>query len=82
MTKKKEDAKAARKNLEKQFKKQQETGGLIDFTKLPGYKESMDFEELEKKYKGAIRKKAMGGDLKTEYRAGGAMNLGNYKGQF
>ena len=29
MTKKKEDAKAARKNLEKQFKKQQETGGLM-----------------------------------------------------
>jgi hypothetical protein len=29
-----------------------------------------------------IKKKAMGGDLKTEYRAGGAVNLGNYKGQF
>ena len=28
------------------------------------------------------KKKAMGGDLKTEYRAGGAVNLGNYKGQF
>ena len=82
MTKKKEDAKAARKNLEKQFKKQQETGGLLDFTKLPGYKESMDFEELEKKYKGAIRKNAKGGKIQTEYRGGGAVNLGNYKGQF
>ena len=29
-----------------------------------------------------IKKKAMGGDLKTEYRAGGAVNLGTYKGQF
>ncbi len=28
------------------------------------------------------KKKAMGGDLKTEYRGGGAVNLGNYKGQF
>tara|TARA_X000001388_G_C2183847_1_gene104719 strand:- start:508 stop:723 length:216 start_codon:yes stop_codon:yes gene_type:complete len=30
----------------------------------------------------AVKRKAMGGDLKTEYRGGGMVNLGNYKGQF
>ena len=29
-----------------------------------------------------IKKKAMGGKIQTEYRGGGAVNLGNYKGQF
>jgi len=29
-----------------------------------------------------VKKKAMGGDLKTEYRGGGMVNLGNFKGQF
>ena len=76
MTKKKEDAKEAKKNLDKQLKKQQETGGTLDFTKLPGYKESM-LAESEKK-----NKKAAGGKIQTEYRGGGAVNLGNYKGQF
>jgi len=33
--------------------------------------------EAEKK-----NKKAMGGKIQTEYRGGGAVNLGNYKGQF
>lgn len=32
--------------------------------------------------KKPTKKKAMGGDLKTEYRGGGMVNLGNYKGQF
>jgi hypothetical protein len=29
-----------------------------------------------------IGKKAMGGKVQTEYRGGGMVNLGNYKGQF
>ena len=29
-----------------------------------------------------IKRKAMGGDLKTEYRGGGVVDLGNFKGQF
>ena len=29
-----------------------------------------------------IKKKAMGGDLKTEYRGGGVVDLRNFKGQF
>ena len=29
-----------------------------------------------------IKRKAMGVDLKTEYRGGGMVNLGNFKGQF
>jgi hypothetical protein len=29
-----------------------------------------------------IKKKAMGGKVQTEYRGGGMVNLGNYKGQF
>jgi cell division protein FtsL len=29
-----------------------------------------------------IKRKAMGGDLKTEYRGGGVVDLRNFKGQF
>ena len=29
-----------------------------------------------------IKKKAMGGKVQKEYRGGGMVNLGNYKGQF
>ena len=39
-------------------------------------------EEAKKLMNKKTNKKAMGGDLKTEYRGGGAVNLGNYKGQF
>jgi hypothetical protein len=30
----------------------------------------------------AVKRKAMGGKVQTEYRGGGMVNLGNYKGQF
>ena len=95
MDKKTESLEAVEKMLKKLRKKQKETGkvdpkklkskketGKIDFSKLPGSKESIDNSDIFKKYEGAVRNKAMGGDLKTEYRGGGMVNLGNFKGQF
>lgn len=93
---KKEDLIAAQKKLAEQLKKQKETGKVskkklktkketgkkLDLNKLPSSKESIDNSDIFKKYEGAVRNKAMGGDLKTEYRGGGMVNLGNYKGQF
>lgn len=66
----------------------------ITYKKQDGNKLKKDLEKIkeinEQSTKGivdllttpSIKRKAMGGDLKTEYRAGGAVNLGNYKGQF
>ena len=96
MDKKRENLIAAQKELAKQLKKQKETGKVdkkklkskketgkkLDLNKLPGSKESIDNSDIFKKYEGAVRNKAMGGDLKTEYRGGGMVNLGNFKGQF
>ena len=96
MDKKRENLIAVQKELAKQLKKQKETGKVdkkklkskketgkkLDLNKLPGSKESIDNSDIFKKYEGAVRNKAMGGDLKTEYRGGGMVNLGNYKGQF
>ena len=39
-------------------------------------------EEAKKLMSKKTKKKAMGGKIQTEYRGGGAVNLGNYKGQF
>ena len=46
-----------------------------------------DFQRFQHQAKKLLskkptKKKAMGGDLKTEYRGGGMVNLGNFKGQF
>ena len=82
MDKKTESLEAVEKMLKKLRKKQKETGKKLDLNKLPGSKESIDNSDIFKKYEGAVRNKAMGGDLKTEYRGGGMVNLGNYKGQF
>ena len=66
----------------------------ITYKKQDGNKLKKDLEKIkeinEQSTKGivdllmtpSIKRKAMGGDLKTEHRAGGAVNLGNYKGQF
>jgi len=48
----------------------------LDLDKLPGSKEFIE------PLKTAPKEKAMGGKIQTEYRGGGAVNLGNYKGQF
>ena len=96
MDKKTESLEAVEKMLKKLRKKQRETGKVdkkklkskketgkkLDLNKLPGSKESIDNSDIFKKYEGAVRNKAMGGDLKTEYRGGGMVNLGNFKGQF
>ena len=91
MTKKKKDAKAAKKNLDKQLKKQKEfidyskplktapkeSGKKLNLKNLPGTKETID------EFTGGVTmNKGMGGKVQTEYRGGGAVNLGNYKGQF
>tara|TARA_B100000424_G_scaffold107851_1_gene81167 strand:+ start:407 stop:679 length:273 start_codon:yes stop_codon:yes gene_type:complete len=42
-----------------------------------------EFESVKGyKFGENIGKKAMGGKVQTEYRGGGMVNLGNYKGQF
>ena len=42
-----------------------------------------EFENVKGyKFGENIGKKAMGGKVQTEYRGGGMVNLGNYKGQF
>ena len=90
MDKKTESLEAVEKMLNKLRKKQKETGkvdpkklkskketGKIDLSKLPGSKEKVDeFTE------GVTMKNAMGGKIQTEYRGGGMVNLGNFKGQF
>ena len=38
--------------------------------------------EAKKLMSKKTNKKAMGGKIQTEYRGGGAVNLGNFKGQF
>ena len=49
---------------------------------LTNRKRKLKSTQILKELQKTTKKKAMGGDLKTEYRAGGAVNLGNYKGQF
>ena len=73
---KKEDLIAAQKKLAEQLKKQKEKGKKLDLDKLPGSKEFIE------PLKTAPKEKAMGGKIQTEYRGGGMVNLGNYKGQF
>ena len=58
-----------RQKMLKEGRKKMRIQGLFNFFNPPSKKE-------------AIRKKGTGGDLKTEYRGGGMVNLGNYKGQF
>ena len=74
---KKEDLIAAQKKLAEQLKKQKETG-KVDPKKLKQLKNKEFIEPL----KTAPKEKAMGGKIQTEYRNGGMVNLGNYKGQF
>ena len=86
MDKKTESLEAVEKMLKKLRKKQKETGKakmpknkevIEPLKNLPGSKEKIDeFTE------GVTMKKAMGGKIQTEYRGGGMVNLGNYKGQF
>ena len=49
---------------------------------LTNRKRKLLSNQILKELQKITKKKAKGGDLKTEYRAGGAVNLGNYKGQF
>ena len=93
MDKKTELLEAVEKMLKKLRKKQKETGKaklpknkeFIESLKiLPLSKEvieSLDPEKLPGS-KESIKKNAMGGKIQTEYRGGGMVNLGNYKGQF
>ena len=93
MDKKRENLIAVQKELAKQLKKQKETGKakmpknkevIEPLKNLPGSKEvieSLDPEKLPGS-KESIKKNAMGGKIQTEYRGGGMVNLGNYKGQF
>jgi len=37
---------------------------------------------MSKEQMSKLSKKAMGGKIQTEFRMGGKVNLGNYKGQF
>ncbi len=86
MDKKTESLEAVEKMLKKLRKKQKETGKakmpknkevIEPLKNLPGSKEKIDeFTE------GVTMKKAMGGKIQTEYRGGGMVNLGNFKGQF
>lgn len=73
---KKENLIAAQKKLAEQLKKQKEKGKKLDLDKLPGSKEFIE------PLKTAPKEKAMGGKIQTEFRMGGKVNLGNYKGQF
>ena len=86
MDKKTESLEAVEKMLKKLRKKQKETGKakmpknkevIEPLKNLPGSKEKIDeFTE------GVTMKKGMGGKVQTEYRGGGMVNLGNFKGQF
>ena len=78
---KKEDLIAAQKKLAKQLKKQKEKGKKLDLDKY-GIKEVIEPFKMSPSRKESIDNKAMGGKIQTEYRGGGAVNLGNYKGQF
>ena len=93
MDKKTESLEAVEKMLNKLRKKQKETGKaklpknkevIEPLKNLPGSKEvieSLDPEKLPGS-KESIKKNAMGGKIQTEYRGGGMVNLGNFKGQF
>ena len=78
---KKEDLIAAQKKLAEQLKKQKETG-KVDKKKLQSKKETIEPFKMSPSRKESIDSKAMGGKIQTEYRGGGMVNLGNYKGQF
>ena len=78
MDKKRENLIAVQKELAKQLKKQKETGKA----KLPKNKEVIEPLKNLPGSKESIKKNAMGGKIQTEYRGGGMVNLGNYKGQF
>ena len=80
MDKKRENLIAVQKELAKQLKKQKETGKA----KMPKNKEVIEPLNLKNLpgSKESIKKNAMGGKIQTEYRGGGMVNLGNYKGQF
>jgi hypothetical protein len=72
----------AKKLLSKKPTKKKSTGGDLK-SDSANQMSNRDIEvakrllEAEKK-----NKKALGGKIQTEYRGGGAVNLGNYKGQF
>ena len=78
MDKKRENLIAVQKELAKQLKKQKETGKA----KLPKNKEVIEPLKNLPGSKESIKKNAMGGKIQTEYRGGGMVNLGNFKGQF
>ena len=80
MDKKRVNLIAVQKELAKQLKKQKETGKA----KMPKNKEVIEPLNLKNLpgSKESIKKNAMGGKIQTEYRGGGMVNLGNYKGQF
>ena len=80
MDKKTESLEAVEKMLKKLRKKQKETG-KAKLTKNKEVIEPLNLKNLPGS-KESIKQKAMGGDLKTEYRGGGMVNLGNFKGQF
>jgi hypothetical protein len=86
MDKKTESLEAVEKMLKKLRKKQKETGKA----KMPKNKEVIEplknlpssKEKIDEFTEGVTMKKAMGGKIQTEYRGGGMVNLGNFKGQF
>ena len=80
MDKKTESLEAVEKMLKKLRKKQKETGKA----KMPKNKEVIEPLNLKNLpgSKESIKEKAMGGKIQTEYRGGGMVNLGNFKGQF
>jgi len=80
MDKKTESLEAVEKMLNKLRKKQKETGKA----KMPKNKEVIEPLNLKNLSgsKESIKKNAMGGKIQTEFRGGGMVNLGNFKGQF
>jgi len=91
MDKKTESLEAVEKMLNKLRKKQKETGKAkmpknkeTGKAKMPKNKEVIEPLNLKNLpgSKESIKKNAMGGKIQTEYRGGGMVNLGNFKGQF
>ena len=82
-------AKASKKKMIADLKKSRKTDKEINY-----YTDNLDPLGLESFYYDMksvgtfepgpppIKKKAMGGKVQTEYRGGGMVNLGNFKGQF
>ncbi len=86
MDKKTESLEAVEKMLNKLRKKQKETGKVDPKLKQLRSKFNEVIEPLNLKNlpgsKESIKKNAMGGKIQTEFRGGGMVNLGNFKGQF